>query len=44
MKLAYQWHGRLGWVLAPLLAIQALGGAVLLWMQLDENPPSRTRG
>src|SRR5881394_662923 len=33
MKLAYKWHGRLGWVLAPLLAIQALGGAVLLWMQ-----------
>jgi uncharacterized iron-regulated membrane protein len=33
MKTAYQWHGLLGWVLAPLLAIQALGGAVLLWMQ-----------
>jgi hypothetical protein len=33
MKLAYQWHGRLGWVLAPLLAIQALSGAVLLWLQ-----------
>src|SRR6185295_15594653 len=44
MKLAYKWHGRLGWVLAPLLAIQALGGAVLLWMQplpaLHESPPA----
>ena len=44
MKLAYQWHGRLGWVLAPLLAIQALGGAVLLWMQPlpapQESPPA----
>ncbi|MEO8060849.1 MAG: PepSY-associated TM helix domain-containing protein [Burkholderiales bacterium] len=44
MKLAYKWHGRLGWVLAPLLAIQALGGAVLLWMQplpaLQERPPA----
>lgn len=33
MRIAYQWHGRLGWWLAPLLAIQALGGAILLWMQ-----------
>ena len=33
MRFAYQWHGRLGWLLAPLLAMQALGGAVLLWMQ-----------
>jgi uncharacterized iron-regulated membrane protein len=33
MKLTYQWHGRLGWVLAPLLAIQALSGAFLLWLQ-----------
>jgi uncharacterized iron-regulated membrane protein len=44
MKLAYQWHGRLGWLLAPLLAIQALGGAVLLWMQPlptpQESPPA----
>jgi len=44
MKLAYKWHGRLGWVLAPLLAIQALGGAVLLWMQplpaLQASPPA----
>ena len=44
MKLAYKWHGRLGWVLAPLLAIQALGGAVLLWMQPlpapQESPPA----
>ena len=44
MKLAYKWHGRLGWVLAPLLAIQALGGAVLLWMQplpaAQESPPA----
>ncbi|NRF71158.1 PepSY domain-containing protein [Aquincola sp. S2] len=44
MKLAYQWHGRFGWVLAPLLAIQALGGAALLWMQPlpapQESPPA----
>jgi len=44
MKFAYQWHGRLGWVLAPLLAIQALGGAVLLWMlplpASQESPPA----
>ncbi|NPC57687.1 PepSY-associated TM helix domain-containing protein [Caenimonas soli] len=44
MKLAYQWHGRFGWVLAPLLAIQALGGAVLLWLQPlpapQESPPA----
>lgn len=44
MKLAYKWHGRLGWMLAPLLAIQALGGAVLLWMQPlpgpQETPPA----
>ena len=43
MKFAYQWHGRLGWLLAPLLAIQALSGAVLLWMQPlpapQESPP-----
>lgn len=38
MKLAYRWHGRLGWMLAPLLAIQALGGAVLLWMQPLPGP------
>jgi uncharacterized iron-regulated membrane protein len=45
MRFAYQWHGRLGWLLAPLLAIQALGGAVLLWMQPlpaahDDSPPA----
>ena len=44
MKLAYKWHGRLGWLFAPLLAIQALSGAVLLWMQplpaLHESPPA----
>ncbi|BAL24862.1 PepSY domain-containing protein [Azoarcus sp. KH32C] len=44
MKFSYQWHGRLGWILAPLLAIQALGGAVLLWMQplpaQQESPPA----
>lgn len=44
MRLAYLWHGRLGWVLAPLLAIQALGGAVLLWLQplpaAQESPPA----
>src|SRR5436190_2383782 len=44
MKLVYKWHGRFGWLLAPLLAIQALGGAVLLWMQplpaLQASPPA----
>ena len=44
MRLAYKWHGRLGWLLAPLLAIQALGGAVLLWLQPlpapQESPPA----
>lgn len=44
MKFSYQWHGRLGWVIAPLLAMQALGGAVLLWMQplpiAQESPPA----
>ncbi len=39
MRLAYKWHGRLGWLLAPLLALQALGGAVLLWLQ--PLPPAR---
>lgn len=38
MKIAYKWHGRLGWMLAPLLAIQALGGAILLWMQPLPGP------
>lgn len=38
MKIAYKWHGRLGWMLAPLLAMQALGGAVLLWMQPLPGP------
>ncbi len=38
MRLAYKWHGRLGWILAPLLAIQALGGAILLWMQPLPGP------
>ncbi len=33
MKFSYKWHGRIGQFLAPLLAIQALGGAILLWMQ-----------
>lgn len=33
MKFSYKWHGRIGQILAPLLAIQALGGAILLWMQ-----------
>jgi uncharacterized iron-regulated membrane protein len=44
MKFSYQWHGRLGWVIAPLLAMQALGGAVLLWMQplpvAQDNSPA----
>lgn len=42
MRLTYQWHGRLGRLLAPLLAVSALSGAVLLWMQPlptpDESP------
>jgi sulfite reductase (NADPH) flavoprotein alpha-component len=33
MRLDYQWHGRLGWLLAPLLAISALTGAVQVWLQ-----------
>jgi uncharacterized iron-regulated membrane protein len=44
MKFSYQWHGRLGWVIAPLLAVQALGGAMLLWMQplptRQDSPPA----
>jgi len=44
MKFSYQWHGRLGWVIAPLLAVQALGGAMLLWMQplptSHDSPPA----
>lgn len=44
MRFAYQWHGRLGWVVAPLLALQALGGAALLWLQPlpapQEDPPA----
>jgi uncharacterized iron-regulated membrane protein len=44
MRFSYKWHGRFGWVLAPLLALQALGGAVLLWMQPlpapQSNPPA----
>jgi hypothetical protein len=44
MKFSYQWHGRLGWVIAPLLAMQALGGAMLLWMQplpaSHDSPPA----
>lgn len=43
MKFAYRWHRQLGWVLAPLLAVSALSGAVLLWLQplpapLDAQP------
>jgi uncharacterized iron-regulated membrane protein len=33
MKFAYQWHRRLGWLLAPLLAVTALSGVALLWLQ-----------
>ena len=44
MKLAYQWHSRLGLALAPLLAISALTGAVQLWLQplpaTQESPPA----
>jgi uncharacterized iron-regulated membrane protein len=38
MKFSYKWHGRIGQFLAPLLAIQALGGAILLWMQPLPTP------
>jgi uncharacterized iron-regulated membrane protein len=38
MKLAYQWHGRLGWLLAPLLAISAVTGAAQLWLQPLPTP------
>jgi len=41
MRFAYQWHGRLGLVLAPLFAVSALSGACLLWLQplpADEPP------
>jgi uncharacterized iron-regulated membrane protein len=46
MRFSYQWHGRLGWVIAPLLALQALGGAILLWFQplpfaQDDKPAVR---
>lgn len=45
MKFFYVWHRRLGWVLAPLLALSALSGAVLLWFQplpapVDTVPPT----
>ena len=44
MKFAYQWHRRLGWVLAPLLAVTALSGAGLLWLQplptAQASPPA----
>lgn len=44
MKFSYKWHGRIGQFLAPLLAIQALGGAILLWMQPlpahEKSPPA----
>jgi uncharacterized iron-regulated membrane protein len=44
MRFDYQWHGRLGWVLAPLLAISALTGAVQVWLQplpaAQETPPA----
>lgn len=33
VKFAFQWHRRLGWILAPLLAVSASTGALLLWMQ-----------
>jgi hypothetical protein len=39
VKLAYRWHRRLGWVLAPLLALSALSGAWLLWLQPLPTPP-----
>jgi len=43
VKFAYQWHRRLGWVLAPLLAVTALSGVALLWLQplptVQASPP-----
>jgi len=44
MKFSYQWHRRLGWFFAPLLALSALSGALLLWLQplptpADSLPP-----
>jgi len=38
VKFAYQWHRRLGWVLAPLLAVTALSGVALLWLQPLPTP------
>lgn len=38
MKFAYRWHGRIGSVLAPLLALSALSGACLLWLQPLPTP------
>lgn len=42
MKFAYQWHRRVGWVLAPLLALSASSGAVLLWLQPLPVDPAGT--
>lgn len=39
MRLAYRWHRRLGWLLAPFVAISACSGIVLLWLQ----PPGAHR-
>jgi uncharacterized iron-regulated membrane protein len=33
MKAAYKWHRRVGWLLAPFLALSACSGMVLLWSQ-----------
>ena len=38
MKFSYQWHRRLGWFFAPLLALSALSGALLLWLQPLPTP------
>lgn len=39
MKHSYRWHRRLGWILAPLFALSALSGALLLWLQPLPTPP-----
>lgn len=38
MKFSYRWHRRLGWFIAPILALSALSGALLLWLQPLPTP------
>lgn len=40
MKLAYAWHRRLGWLLAPFVAFSACSGMALLWLQPLSAPPN----